>query len=334
MNNGEKRAAVLTALTSQNSREWTVGAGQNRYTITVENPMVRTVKAGKDVLTVDVIVRNRSGIIVYYDRVNMPDPPTAIRSGGQVVSAPLDALIDSLYKAASSATSQFTIPRLHRMPDGQFAGDTLAVRSSTADGYAADNDPTWASTQNGPGETSATTGNLQMDARTGFIIRQCFLDFNTSSLGASAIISAYVLTLYADGFGTSDADSVTIEWYLYDWGGTVTTADYRDCSPSTNITNLPKFAHMALSSWNDTAGAANDFTSDGASSSINKTGTTYMVGLFDLSYGSAPSGVNTFQMRSADEAGTTSDPLFTVTYTLPKAFPFRNQSRYRSSLRR
>ena len=233
---------------------------------------------------------------------------------------PLLALQQSFIETARIVTKDWTRPRLERIGlSNRFRGDTLSVRSGTADGYASDSDPTWASTQNGPGEGSTTTGNIIVNA-TGsgtLLIRQCFLGWDTSSLDDAAVISNFNITLYADGFGVSDVDSATFELYIYDWGGTVETTDYRDCSPSTNITNLTKMASIALSSWTDTADSANDLTETTAYSSISKTGTTYMVGLFDLAYGSQPTGGNSFQFRSADEAGTTYDPLLVVTYTVP-----------------
>ena len=215
-------------------------------------------------------------------------------------------------------------PRIERIGrSDRFSGDTLAVRSGTADGYVQDADTTWASTQNGPGEATTTTGNIFLRAwqisGTSWQLHQGFLGFDTSPLGASATVTAYVLTLYADAAGVNDVDGVTQEWYLYDWGGTLENADFRDCSPSTNITNLTKLANQALSSWTDTAGAANDLTRNGAFSSINKVGTTYMMGLLNRAYDGTPSGANSVAFRSADEAGTTSDPLLTVTYTVGTA---------------
>ena len=232
--------------------------------------------------------------------------------------APLRALQNSFIETARIVTKNWRRRRLERIGlSDNFRGDTLSVRSGTADGYAADSDATWASTQNGPGETSGTTGNILVNA-TGsgtLVIRQCFLGWDTSSIDDGATVTDFDITLYADGFGVGDDDGGTFELYIYDWGGTVTTADYQDCSPSTNITNLTKMASIALSSWTDTANTGNTLTSTTAYSSISLTGTTYMLGLIDLAYGSQPSGINSFQFRSADEAGTDYDPLLVVTYS-------------------
>ena len=251
----------------------------------------------------------------------MPNPATAIlNAAGEPVDNPLEALRETLFDVVRATTDGFQRPRLERNPDNSFRGDTLAVRSSTADGAVAFTNASWTTTQNGPGNSVSTTGNILLHATLtvvpNYIIRQGFLDFDTSSLGASAVVSAAALTLYADDAGKTDTDTTTLEWYSYNWGGTLENADFRDCVPSTNITSLPKIAHLALSAWTDTADAANNLTADsGAVSSVNKMGTTYMVGLLDRAYGSAPTGNNSMQFRSADEAGTTYDPLLTVTYT-------------------
>lgn len=232
---------------------------------------------------------------------------------------PLLAIQRSFVETARIATKNWTRRRLERIGlSDNFRGDTLSVRTSTADGTVYDSDITWSSTQNGPGEGTSTTGNILVVATgSGTLnIRQCFLDWDTSSLDDGATITDFDITLYADAAGVSNADSGTFELYIYDWGGTVGTDDYRDCSPSTNITDLTKMASIALSLWTDTANTGNTLTSTANVSGISKTGTTYMVGLFDLAYGSQPSGVNSFQFRSADEAGTDYDPLLVVTYSL------------------
>lgn len=337
MENGAKRAAVLTALTSQNSREWTVGAGASRLTITLEQIGSRVIR-GSEVLSADVIVRNRSGIIVYYDRVNMPNPPTATRVNGNIVNAPLDAFISTIKDTAKSATDNFTKVRIEKLSPNVFRGDTLSVRSATADGFVQDADTTWASTQNGPGESTTTTGNMLVAAwqltSSSWIIRQVFIDWDTISLGSTAIVSDFDFTFYADAAGVGDTDGYNLKVFIYDWGGTLENADFRDCSPSTNITNLTEMASMAVSAWNDTANAGNTPTSTANVSGINKTGSTRVLVILDGAYNSTPSGSNQITMRSADEAGTDYDPLLVVTYTLPKAFPFRSRSKTRSQLRR
>lgn len=326
--NETKRQRVLGALVAGSSRRWghDHGEGRERHRLeyAVTNPQIRDLN-GWRVLTVDCVV-TRDGVPLFEDRVNMPDPAVVVIEGGERRDDPLQGLRATLRDAVFSATKRHQSPRLERNPDGSFRGDTLAVRSGTADGYVQESAATWGATQNGPADTVVTTGNIIIRATNisgiTFRIGQGFLGFDTSSLGAGADVSAAVLTLYADAAGVDNADSTTLEWYSYDWGGTLETADYRDCSPSTNITNLSKIAHIALSAWTDTANAANNLTADsGAVSSVNKTGTTYMVGLLDRAYGSAPSDANTVQFRSADEADTTYDPLLTVTYSLAGAMP-------------
>ena len=317
-----KRVRALAAVAEGTARSWVRGSGPDRFTFQLANPQTRVLH-GVRVFSVECTVR-RGGVVIYDDRVNMPNPATAIlNAAGEPVDNPLEAIRETLFDVVRTTTDGFQRPRLERNPDGSFRGDTLAVRSSTANGSVAFTNASWATTQNGPGNSVSTTGNILIHATLtaipNYVIRQGFLDFDTSSLGAGAVVSAAALTLYADAAGKTDTDTTTMEWYSYNWGGTLENADFRDCLPSTNITNLPKIAHIALSAWTDTAGTANNLTADsGAVSSVNVTGTTYMVGLIDRAYGSAPTGVNSLQFRSADFTGTTSDPLLTVTYTIDR----------------
>ena len=314
-----KRVRALAAVAEGAARSWVRGSGLDRLTFQLANPQTRVLH-GVRVFSVECTVR-RGGMVIYDDRVNMPNPATAIlNAAGEPVDNPLEAIRETLFDVVRATTDGFQRPRLERNPDGSFRGDTLAVRSGTADGHVLSNTTTWAATQDGAGLAVTTTGNNVVEARqitsSNWSIRQGFLGFDTSSLGSATVVSNAVLTLYADAASFSNADTTTLEWYSYDWGGTLETTDFRDCSPSTNITNLPKIAHIALSAWTNTADAANDLTEDsGAASSVNKTGTTYMVGLLAQAYGAAPSANNILTFRSADEAGTAFDPLLTVTYT-------------------
>ena len=195
------------------------------------------------------------------------------------VLSPREAIRDALYDTVRIVTRDFTKPHLMRRADGTFRGDTLTAYAGTADGYAQSQQATWTSTQDGPAtstSTAATTGNAAATVAVGpsYVITQFFMAFDTSSIADTATISAAVFTLFATGGTFGNADSTTAEIYQYDWGTSVTTGDYRDTNPSTNITNLTKTAHLALSSWTNTSGTGNAFVDDGAYSSINLTGET------------------------------------------------------------
>ena len=336
MLNSEKRAAVYTALTSQNSREWTVGAGANKLTISIENPTIRTIKNGKDVFTVDVIVRNRSGIIVYYDRFNMADPPTAIRSGDQIVTDPIAAMISTLTDATSAVTAGFTKPRIEKVPGG-FKGDTLAVRCGTNDGRVASSDAVFATMAAGAALAANTTGTTlfarwRLNAGV-YGGDMAFQDYDTSSIGALPNINTAVYTVYSTGTAETDTDGYNLEVRYKDWGGTVTTADWFD--PRSGVwSGLPSGGSIDLTGWDQTDGVSHNFSDSGVYSSINKTGTTRIViGLSGMD-NATPTGNNGTIWYSADQAGTSTDPLLTVTYSLPASLAPHNSRPYRIWTRR
>lgn len=249
---------------------------------------------------------------------------------------PLAALRATFEDTVRTVTKNFTQSHLMRNPDGTFRGDTLSVTAGTTDGRVSSGPTatTWATIQNGSSLTADTTeaspainaSNASGTRR----IYQYFCEWDTSSLPDGATITGTAYTFYGTSFGVTNTDTVTAELWAYDWGGTVTTADFRDCSPSTNITNLTKLAHLALASWSSTNNAANNLVDDGGYSAVSLTSFTRAIFLIDRAYGSDPTGTNQIIFRGADTSGTTTDPKLVVTYSLANAVPvFMNQYRQR-----
>lgn len=331
-----RRQRALSAFSSSASRTWT----QGQFTVTIANPQVRPLNRQR-VFSVEVTV-DRNGIVLFDDRVNIPNPPTAIRGAlnadgtSQLSDSPLQAIRNTLFDVVRITTQNLTVPRLERNADGTFNGDTLAVRSGTNDGRVTSTDASWNTCRDGASLVANTTNTSQtISANPTYSIVQGFIDFDTSSIGAGATVSSYTFTLYGTGSAETDTDGTTIDVRSYDWGGTVTTADYRDTNPGSNWTGLTLFASKVTNTWNQTNNTANDFTS--GAGTITKGGTTsVVVGIDRIASASAPTGNNQFITYFADQAGTSSDPLLTVTYTTPGIPPFliRRPKQHWSGLRR
>ena len=318
--NQDRRDAAHAAITRSPSRRWTVGA------LAFEITKVAQTEHGDNrapVLAADLRVTRR-GETVFDDRIVMPNPATQVRNeDGSLTEDPQRALQITLEQIASQYTRGFTQPRRMRIGDSDhFFGDILAVRSNAGDGVVVSGNgvgsTSWSSIRSGSAALSADDNDASetINARTAgstYIATEAFFDYDTSSIGASSTINSYTFTLYGTGTAENNADSQTIECRVFNWGGTLTTADW---VTGANWSSNTLFANLSLGSWAQTNNTANNFTSQGASASIEKAGTTSLVvGLNRLSSATAPTGINDFVTYFADNTGTTSDPLLTVDYT-------------------
>lgn len=205
---------------------------------------------------------------------------------------------------------------------------TLVVYSNTTDGYVA-SDRTAGGTTNdystvraGFGLTADTTGvslwlgqywayDTDFDENA-LAVFEVFLGFDTSSIPDGDTVSAAVLNL------TSQVDNsttdFTIEARLYDWGATLTTADWVAGASLSGLTSLA----TKTTASGFTAGTAYDFTDVAFAANVNKTGTTRLLLCSSrTTAGTSPTiDVSEYvSAYSADQTGTTSDPKLTVTYS-------------------
>ena len=315
--NATRRQRAWDSIKDGASRTWSRQFRGSTYALTLTNPQIRTLH-GNLVFTVDVLV-TKDGEPIYEDRLNTPNPPMGtVGADGTVTDNPRQAFREHVVDVVRAVTADFTKPHLMRGPDGRFLGDTLAVRSSTADGRITSGNATWTTCLNGS-SLSAATGGTADNARATwdgsvYEIRQIFLDFDTSSLGSGATLSNGVFTLYGNTTAETNTDGYDLQIRPSNWGGTLTTADWVDCNPQSNWTALTLMSHFAVSGWSQGAGNANNFTVD-SYADVSKTGTTYVVvGMSALGSGT-PTGANNVEFRLANQSGTSSDPLLTVTYT-------------------
>lgn len=332
-----KRQRALDSLAVGASRTFTQTIDGSQYTATLSNPQIRTLN-GSQVFSVDMQV-TKDGVLFFDDRINMPNPPQGVRRpNGSVQDNPLQALRDSLLDVLGVCTHRLTTPHLMRGQDGLFLGDTLAVRSATTDGTVTSSNATFATMAAGSGLTAATatspiTMAWQLVGGPTYRGRYFFTEYDTSSLGATVTITAAVYTLYGESSAEFDVDNYNLEARYKDWGGTVTTADWFD--PRSGVwSGLVSGGSLDVGTWNETDGTANNLSDSGVYTSIAKTGTTRIVFGFSGMDSSTPTGNNTVNTYTADNAGTSSDPLLTVTYTLPKAPPPLSSYKYSSRLRR
>lgn len=190
---------------------------------------------------------------------------------------------------------------------------TLTVYGDLADAYIETASTTYSLAQDGTGAAVVTANPLRVGqalAGSTYIVYESFFGFDTSSLGASASISAVVLSLYV----TSDMDATanTYRVRAYDWGAAVATGDW------VNDENVSAQTLCATHNQNFTASAYNDFTESGTDfqTSVNKTGTTNLFAHTSrFEAGTAPFANEYVDFQRADNAGTTQDPKLVVTYT-------------------
>lgn len=114
------------------------------------------------------------------------------------------------------------------------------------------------------------TYSCGFDLQSGFYaVGQVFLEFDTSGI-VGDILEA-TLRVNLNRTGASDSEG-TLQARLFDFGASVTTADYRN---PTNFSACPLLAHLARSAIAD--GEMNDFVSDDLAANINQAGMTRLV---------------------------------------------------------
>lgn len=178
---------------------------------------------------------------------------------------------------------------------------TYTIFGDTADG--------WINSIQGDldtGENATTTGDIYVGQNVGpAYCYEGFISFDTSL--ALGTITAVTLSL----FGSNDTSTTnfTLEARPYDWGATLTSADYRTRA---QVTSAALLASISTAGWN--AAGYNVLTSQAAFlSNINQAGTTRLILCSDR-YRTAvtASTAEYVGMKSADAGGTTNDPKLVI----------------------
>lgn len=207
---------------------------------------------------------------------------------------------------------------------------TLTVYAGAADESLSANGGTYAQTRDATSPAILNTygsieaGQDYADLGEGdyeYRVYQGFIGFDTSALGSTAIVSAVALSLYATTSGSLVAtipptQSFTVQARSYDWGASVTNADWRTGSQLSSLTLVASKTTVGM-----TNNAYLTFNENGTDfqTQINKTGTTRLIIVSDRQVGSgtAPTTDEFTQFSNAETSGTTQDPKLVVTYTLP-----------------
>lgn len=201
------------------------------------------------------------------------------------------------------------------------------VETVTVDGYVGRTNvgATFSDIRNGAGDSaddSSTTAygpqiGHHTTSNTYSIIRRLITLFDTSSLGSSAVISSAVLSYY----WVTRANTYTGGEY----NCLVTSSTASNTALATGDYAIAGFGTtelMTRQAWSAlTLNAYNDWTLNASGiSAINKTGVTKfgVISGVDFDNGATwQSGVGDYlESRTADYAGTSSDPKLVITYTL------------------
>ena len=193
----------------------------------------------------------------------------------------------------------------------------LTVWSSTADGYVRSTNADYPTARSGGTMYANTSASVIVGQYPTYVSAESFVSFDTSSVGAGSTVTVATVSLNTSS-DSSDAD-FTFEARIFDWGASVTTADWRSGNPA-DANSLDEYTLVASASTVDwpLQGYYKDLTSEAAFlSNVSKTATTYLV--LDSSRhlnGDVPSGYEYIQSYSADDAtgggGTDRDPKLYV----------------------
>jgi len=190
---------------------------------------------------------------------------------------------------------------------------TTTVFSTTADGGVESSSATYSLARSGNAlvvNTTDTNFGYQGQTLAGiYFCREMFYDFDTSSIADTDTIDSAVHSLYGH-LNESTTDFID-ECRLFDWGGTLTTADWVAGASLSGLTLLATF--NTSGGWS-TSGY-NDFTSDpNFVANINKTGFTYVMNSSNRHRLGTPdpTGAERVSAYNADDAGTTRDPKLVV----------------------
>ena len=210
------------------------------------------------------------------------------------------------------------------IPQWNLGFDTLTAypdpspETTTVDGHVGytGSGETYSQVRDAASGTNAVDSETTLDIMSRFngsnyIIRRGFFLFDTSSLTASATISAATLSLSSNTGNNSNANSTSINIYATTPASNtaLVSADYSQigstaqCDTSINISSL-------TSGYNDFV-----LNSTGLGN-ISKTGVSKFGGRIverDVT-SSAPTGTNYAAIYAAEQAGVTNDPKLVVTY--------------------
>ena len=191
---------------------------------------------------------------------------------------------------------------------------TYVIYSDSTDGYLECTNATYATARSGGGtltsDTSAATITVGQYHDTTYYVEEAFLSFDTSSV--VGVATSAVLSLYLNTDGSTSAD-FTINARAYDWGSSLTTADWIAGASLSGNTLRASYGTASL------AAGYNDFTSE-ATFKDNLTNPVRLVLASSRTEAGTSNATNPYSdyvsFKSANETGTSSDPKLTIVTSL------------------
>ena len=199
----------------------------------------------------------------------------------------------------------------------------LVVYSEASDGEIKSHSSVYNTARSGSSLSSADfqfTVGQYCYAGPKYYCAESFFSFDTSELGAKAVVSSVVLKLYVG----SEAAAATwvAEARLFDFGDTLTTADWVPCANLGNYTLLgTQEITSSPSNWKT-------FTSEAAFiNNINKTGKTRIIVASNRSrLGNAPT-VGTYEYVAGETQNSLHKPTLIINYEYLLSKPFIPEER-------
>ena len=189
--------------------------------------------------------------------------------------------------------------------------------TSTADGRNRCSNATYATARSGGGtfatDTTATFTEVGQELFGGvYYCYEAYWDFDTSSIPSGATITSVTLEGYCTSVTTSSSSAAVVNVRVYDWGATVTSADW---IAGASVSAQTLVAHsVAIGSL--TTSAYNTFTDDALAANINKGGITRFILTTDrFEAGTAPTGAPNGGEYASFDTAEGNDPKLTVTWT-------------------
>ena len=184
----------------------------------------------------------------------------------------------------------------------------MIIKQGTEDGRINPGSSSWPPTTGSvyTSQTRLILGEATLYSGTYFLSRSYFR-FNTSSIPASAIITG--AKLWFKLYNKTNADSFNIQTQVYRANGDWYPLDSGDWGCGDTLVGTKNYADLpAVDQW---------FSIDLTPSCINKGGITAFETRGNHESGTAPTGLNTVEVYSADSSG--NEPYLEISYILPGA---------------
>ena len=189
---------------------------------------------------------------------------------------------------------------------------TTVVYASGESGWISSENGTYLTAARGAGTTTAgaTAATGYVGQLPGFAVYQTFLTWDTSAVGTDTVS---IVDFEVDGTTNASVFDFVLETYAYDWGATLTSADYRDSDSGIPALGSIIASYDTAGGWaitagyNQTMGALTAFAA-----AINGAGDTRVVVISDQHRLESQPTNNEYV--SFECTGATNDARLTITH--------------------